>query len=107
MTCRDAWGRLFPFVDACSGIGEGWHSLLLEVYKLCEEHDVVLYQVKEKYGTLRIYVGEAPSVVHNLIDEMEDRSAHTCECCGQPATTRMIRHWVMTRCDSCIAKESK
>ncbi|UFW48180.1 MULTISPECIES: hypothetical protein [Bradyrhizobium] len=59
-------------------------------------------QIKEKYGTLRVYWDgrlspEADAKVEEAIDLAEARSAVTCEVCGEPG----VLHgpgWFTTRC---------
>ena len=44
-----------------------------------------IMQIKEKYGTLRVYVGSASKEVYKIIDKYEALSYHTCIDCGKPA----------------------
>lgn len=61
-------------------------------------------QVKEKFGTLRFYLGPVPmeydDQVYDWIREAEKASARTCEYCGEPGTTRG-GGWIRTLCDRC------
>ena len=55
-------------------------------------------QVKEKFGTLRFYVGAATDEHYNYIRFAEALSARTCEVCGAPG--KMRGHgWYYTDCD--------
>jgi hypothetical protein len=103
--CRDAFGRDYPVEHMFSCVGEGWHSLILGAYKTCEEYGVDIYDVKEKYGGLRIEIGPAPEEVHEIIEKVEEVSHYTCDTCGGPALTHEERFWILTRCDDCIAKQ--
>lgn len=57
-------------------------------------------QVKEKFGTLRFYMTTETDEMQALIDEAEEASAVTCECCGQPGKLR-TQGWLFTLCDKC------
>ena len=89
-------------------VGDGWYSLLDEVCaKLVALHpNIRADQVKEKYGTLRFYIGSEGEVPHDIMDkaydleiEYENRSATICEDCGQPGLLRGSG-WVRTLCDA-------
>jgi len=53
----------------------------------------VAMQVKEKFGTLRFYVGPANDECHTYIDFAELMSARTCEVCG--STDESVQTWHM------------
>jgi hypothetical protein len=61
-------------------------------------------QVKEKYGTLRFYIGPAPDEALTLIGFAEAMSARICETCGDRGRTRGTG-WLKTLCDPCAEKE--
>lgn len=88
--------------------GPGWIPIVEELHgKLVElDLDYVLDQVKEKFGTLRVYVITAPEVAdqaRDLVDAAQIRSATICEGCGAPGELRETHDWVMTLCDACNA----
>jgi hypothetical protein len=56
-------------------------------------------QVKEKWGSLRIYFSGGDDYVEGLIDMAEAFSSITCEKCSQPAKTQKIAGWVRTLCE--------
>lgn len=66
---------------------EGWKKLYLPLYVLCGRLGISVNQCKEKFGTLRFYVGSVPDELQPAIDDAinaaEERSAHVCEDCGQ------------------------
>lgn len=88
---------------------EGWYELL---DTLCDhlqartdrhgDPQVIAQQVKEKYGTLRFYVGVASDEQFALIDQTEEKSARICDVCGAPGVLR-DGGWMMTRCDQHLA----
>jgi hypothetical protein len=85
--------------------GDGWFNL---IKKLCEDiqkyvdeqgiPQVVVAQVKEKFGGLRFYVDFADDHIYTLIDNAEILSTHTCDVCGEPGERRS-GGWIRTLCD--------
>ena len=95
-----------PFNFEC---GIGWKSIIND---LCEqilaiEPTVTVAQIKEKFGTLRFYIGACPNEtyeqVHKLIRTAEAISGVTCEDCGQPGTPQK-GGWLRTLCDGCAER---
>ncbi|MBX9952502.1 MAG: hypothetical protein K2Y39_25235 [Candidatus Obscuribacterales bacterium] len=89
-------------VPFCWGFecGDGWEPL---IRKLSEEIEAIIVampqkerkkfrvkQVKEKFGTLRFYMGVAHDGISAVIDRAELQSAVTCEVCGKPGTNRSL-----------------
>lgn len=66
---------------------------------------VFVQEVKEKYGTLRIYAA-ATEKVQNILSEYEARSACTCIECGKPALY-ITRGYILPLCDECLEKKGK
>lgn len=62
-------------------------------------------QVKEKYGSLRIYANHCSPTQDALIEFAEKLSEHTCEVCGKSAMLRKFG-WIQTLCDE-HAEEAK
>lgn len=58
----------------------------------------ILVQIKEKFGTLRVYVHNSTDRVEALIDFAEGMSAVTCEVCGKPGKLDSTHGWVKTHC---------
>lgn len=83
-----------------TSVGPGWHPLVLMLEKIAEMHGFPITQVKEKFGTLRVYC-ECPEWFGKLIDECEWASGHICEDCGAPGETKNVRGWVRTVCEGC------
>ena len=91
------------------GAGAGWTQIL---WDLCKGLDALsqqrvskglsphrITQVKEKYGTLRIYLREGSTPeAEALIDAAEDLSEITCEDCGQPGRLCAHLRWMKTLC---------
>ena len=99
-------------------IGDGWERIVRDLSQQLEflnEHTPVhveAVQVKEKFGTLRFYVGGVEGgkfwadIVFALIDAAETRSMFVCEECGEWGETRP-GGWVMTLCDACYEKRNQ
>ena len=103
-TCM-CWG--FP--------GDGWYALIdtlcAQLQLRTERHgepQIVVTQVKEKLGRLRVYVQEASPAQHKAIAAAERMSARICEVCGEPGQfvrdgfyrTRCARHRDVSRADA-------
>jgi hypothetical protein len=58
---------------------------------------VVVDQVKEKFGTLRFYYHGGDEYIRGLVGMAEAMSARTCEECGAPGTTEGPG-WIRTLC---------
>jgi len=70
-----------------------------------EVEQVVVEQVKEKFGTLRFYYRGGDDYISGLVAMAESMSGYMCEGCGAPAlTSRSERGWVNTTCQSCKDK---
>ena len=79
--------------------GPGWKPLVDLLQTIAKAHDFPIGQVKEKFGTLRVYA-DGPDWFDDLITQLEDASAHICERCGAPGRLRRFG-WVITACDPC------
>lgn len=60
--------------------------------------------IKEKYGSLRIYTGPASREMFDLLNKYDDISFHTCIYCGKPAT-KLTGGYIIPLCDECYAKQ--
>lgn len=60
---------------------------------------VVVEQVKEKFGTLRFYYRGGDDYVDGVVRMAEEMSAVTCEECGAPGRSRR-GGWIRTLCDA-------
>jgi ribosomal protein L37AE/L43A len=106
-------------VNACpslyiKGMGfqcsDGWFDLVKElslklekvINKLPGRDNYYAVQVKEKFGTLRVYLSSVTNEINDIIYEYEEKSASICEECGQPGEPRETRnHWYYTACNKC------
>jgi len=100
----DVYGREFPLEHMQACVGDGWADIVERLYRLCERHNIRVFQVKEKYGGLRFYVGEAPDIIHDAIEEAEKQSEQTCEFCGKEGKVIAKNGWLYCRCSDCMKK---
>jgi len=56
-------------------------------------------QIKEKYGTLRVYGFNISDEQQAIIDKYERLSAKTCETCGAEGKLRVKGGWYYVTCD--------
>lgn len=85
----------------------GWIKILDPLFSSIATHvkynnleKFAVIQVKEKFGTLRVYTNNTDYYISGLIDMAVRMSEITCECCGQNGTRRN-GPWVRTLCDTC------
>lgn len=101
--CKDREPREWDFKRAdeiIESVAEGRFKVTDKV------HQVVVEQVKEKFGTLRFYYQGGDDQIHGMVRMAEAMSAVTCEQCGVPAKTGG-RGWISTLCDSCREELNK
>ena len=92
-----------PVTDYKSEVGKGWHPLLDELDAELRETvpGYQVFQVKEKFGELRVYLqGGTFPPAWEIIEKYTIRSRTVCEYCGEPGTHRQDRWW-RTLCDPC------
>lgn len=83
-------------------VGKGWRPIISPVLERLESDGIVIIQVKEKFGGLRIYVGPASDFHYSLIEEAAQKCAKTCERCGEPGALDDDDGWLRTLCRDCI-----
>jgi hypothetical protein len=103
----DKWGTSLP--------EPGWDDLLLIMDKTIADlaPDYEIYQAKEKFGVLRLYLGgpevhkNLPPLVKVLVRGFEKMSEQVCEYCGAVHGYQGAKvyarpfGWVKTLCDTC------
>ena len=97
---KDAFGRPWPLLDMAACVGSGWRGLIERLYALCDTEEVSVFQVKEKYGGLRFYVGVASDRVLDAIEAAESESMTICETCGEPGKPVEDAGWWRTTCET-------
>jgi hypothetical protein len=105
----------------CWGLacGDGWFNILDQLCQNIQRHidwknrdeelvaQVVVEQVKEKFGTLRFYYRGGDDYVSGLVSMAESMSGVTCETCGSGAKTDWNSGWVHTTCEPCQEARNK
>ena len=94
----------------CYGIdiGDGWYDIM---HRLCEEITKLdvskkfrFFQIKEKFGQLRIYGTDdnfGVKEIYDLISRAENESSKTCEYCGSVDEVKSSGRWIKTLCAKC------
>ena len=93
--------------------GPGWKEIVLsylpKLSKIVKENNIEdfrIVQIKEKFGTLRIYTrGSSNEEIQNLISEMEKICDSTCDRCGSKEGILRGNGWVRVTCDECEEKQ--
>lgn len=94
--------------------GEGWFEILENLFLNIEAYSRHLLeqgrsidklpsaaQVKEKWGTLCVYIDNTDEHIETLIQTASGRSCVTCEICGN-AGKIIIESYYRVRCESCL-----
>jgi len=97
-------------------VGPGWWHILETLCERINSHvewkqnqlekyqrgpgcpDVVVAQIKEKFGGLRFYYDGGDDVVDGMVRMAESWAGQTCEECGKPGKSRN-GGWIKTLCD--------
>ena len=95
---------------------DGWYNILNQLMSQIQHHidwqqdrkerfnqgdgciQVTLDQVKEKFGTLRIYYSGGDDYIRGLVSMAQAMSGSTCEVCGNAGKFRG-KSWFYTACD--------
>ena len=116
----------YNFESAMDGIPDGWiksffPQLKDELFKACCAYadEIMFYQIKEKYGELRMYwnfpdrdyytekddadIKKLIPIIRDIAEKYVDISEKTCAICGQ-AATHMTTGYILPLCDSCEDK---
>lgn len=90
--CAEGWLKLiWDLSDKLEGI--------LRTIPAEEREDIVVFQVKEKFGGLRFYMSAETTQMTKLIQAAEKASYSVCEVCGEPGEPRTKRGWTQTTCE--------
>ena len=69
----------------------------IEHLDACQQALPLFVQIKEKFGSLRMYYDGGDARAAGIVDMAETLSSCSCEVCGSPATTQLGR-WFSTLC---------
>lgn len=87
------------------GISIGWFDIIynmsekLEAIAASQSEDsrIKFAQIKEKFGTLRVYLNSSPEETDEAIKNAEELSSKTCIDCGDPGV--LVKNgWLVTLC---------
>lgn len=87
-------------------VGKGWAKLVEPVVDRAKEKGVAIYQIKEKFGGLRIYA-EDDAEIDTLIKAAAVQAVSTCERCGAVGKLRLELSWVKTLCSGCMPEKER
>lgn len=89
----DGWRDIF--IDMCREINIEYNRLTNEQKEMFQ-----IVEVKEKYGTLRVYCHSYTREIDNIIDKYTRLSEKVCINCGKPAKW-YTTGWITPVCDGC------
>lgn len=90
---------------AHESVGEGWKSLIDMIFDHVDgmKNPIRIVQVKEKFGTLRVYTDFINDELDKIIAVACNKSCVMCEQCGAPGELRG-KHWLYTACDEHVVE---
>lgn len=86
----------------------GWNRIVSDLLNDLFElgWDGRLFQLKEKFGCLRVYLGgQGSSEMYDRIEKAEIQSTKTCDQTGGPGERRYDLGWIRTLCDEEYEKQ--
>jgi hypothetical protein len=106
-----AYPKMFEGKYGGFAVGKGWYPILERLCSNIQHHiewknkdsevcpQVVVLQVKEKFGGLRFYYQGGDEYISGLVSMAESWAGIACETCGNPGTRRG-GGWIYTACDT-------
>lgn len=91
--------------------GKGWNKLIIpildyiDLYNSGHDDKIEIFQIKEKFGGLRIYTSFSTPELDQLIDDAEEQSFKTCEYCGSTKNVSQTTGWIKTLCRKCMREK--
>lgn len=85
-------------------INKGWRDLVFNCTRelVNAGWNKNLLQIKEKFGSLRYYIGSATEEQHKIISKYERLSYKTCQRCGSTDSVSQTEGWICTLCKNCM-----
>lgn len=120
--------RNLPMAQTCMcwgfSCGDGWFNIINMLCANIQSHldwknktelivpQVVVKQVKEKFGTLRFYYEGGDDTIDGMVRMAESMSGVTCENCGAQGklfgiSEKGITGWMHTHCERCEENRNK
>ena len=118
-------GRHATWFEQCridldlSGNDDGWADLVNDTFQAIEAElaghrklELRLTQIKEKFGSLRIYfrfsvATDADKNIAALINQAHAQSRITCHLCGRPGSAGAEKGHIEVRCRACETQDWK
>lgn len=94
-----------PYYCECD---DGWYNLIYNCCKDIEQlyksknadiNTLRILQIKEKYGTLRIYLDNYIDGTDDIVTKYENLSSEICEVCGDKGSLKLKNSWMKTLCE--------
>ena len=113
---ESTYSKMFSSPYGGFAIGAGWWPIIKSLCAQIQHHtdwkqeqkekynrgegcpQVVVDQIKEKFGGLRFYYHGGDDVVDGMVRMAETWAGHVCEECGKPGE-RHSGGWIRTLCD--------
>jgi len=93
------------YYDGCK-CGDGWFHILDELWEELSKENVILEEVKERFGLLFVNIIEYnKDIYYNIIKKAVVKSGQVCELCGSPAKLQIKENILFTLCDKCFILE--
>jgi len=92
---------------------DGWHDIIRGVCETLVKLNIPelrFEQIKEKFGSIRMYVNIYSKVVEAIVDQATIESLKTCEYCGAKEgveTNSGGTYWIRSLCPTCRGKEDE
>lgn len=105
-----SYPKMFPGPYGGFAVGKGWYPILERLCASIQQHiehvnrkeevcpQVIVEQIKEKFGGLRFYYQGGDDYVHGLVSMAESWAGIACEECGGIGKRRG-GGWIRTLCD--------
>jgi hypothetical protein len=106
----DKLKQRFIFLDLRYSINcnDGWFEILSDFLEKIEKElskctsffvkSFNIFQIKEKFGGLRIGCSVHNPIIIKLVQDVENKSYITCEICGDTGKLRTDLNWIRTLC---------
>ena len=102
--------RFSPLYPPSVDTGKGWNQIVLDLDAalVAADPNVAYCQIKEKYGSLRVYLERHTDETAALIRAATARADVTCESCGAAGVLHVSRRrWYRTLCKFCAAEHEQ
>ena len=104
----------YSYVVGEHDLPQGWFKLFLQccedILEPLEKNGCLnkfrFLQVKEKYGSMRLYSNGAPEEVLQILDKYELLSGQVCCICGKPAALE-TDGYICPYCNDCIIRSGE